>query len=641
VALAALLTSVLASDPQTTGAEKERKLVAVLQSSAPPSEKAIACKQLAIYGSPDAVPALRPLLADRDLASWARIALEVIPGPAPDGALREALGTLRGRLLIGVINSIGVRRDARAVEPLVAKLKDADHEIASAAAVALGHIGGAVAAKALQQALPGADNDVKPALAEGCILAAERFLGEGKRAESERLYDLVRQAQVPKQRIVEATRGAILARQSRGLALLLENLRADDRAMVAMALRTARELPGPQVSKALAAELSRTRADRQAFLVMALADRGDDAVWPAILQLAKSGSGPSRRAAVMALETWGNVAAIPALLDAAAGAEPDLAKSAKAALTRLPGQSVDEDICARLPQADSKSRQVLIDVAAQRHLEKAVPVIARYARDSDPGVRAAATAALGAIGKEPQGAELVKALQETTNPKDRQDLEKALVALGGRCGPSAAPLFRPLTQSSDSVLRVIALHALAASGGPEALAAVKAALADSTAPVQDEAVSTLSTWANNWPEDPGVVEPLLTLAKSANKEAHRLLGLRGYLLYFQDNKKLKDDEKLAGLEAVAALITRPEEKRMAIALLATVPNVRALESLVGYAADAGVVEEACVAIVASAARPELQASAKDLCQKALRTVLEQSKSDATKKKATAALQRLQ
>src|SRR5688572_25658436 len=101
-----------------SAADKQRKLIAILQSDAPPAEKAIPCKQLAIYGNKDAVPALAPLLADKDLASWARIALEAIPGPEADEALRLALPRLQGNLLIGAINSIGVRRDAKAIDAL-------------------------------------------------------------------------------------------------------------------------------------------------------------------------------------------------------------------------------------------------------------------------------------------------------------------------------------------------------------------------------------------------------------------------------------------------------------------------------------------------------------------------------------------
>src|SRR2546429_263587 len=62
--------------------EKERKLIAILQSDAPAKDKAVPCKQLAVYGTKAAVPALAPLLSDPQLSSWARIALEAIPDPA-------------------------------------------------------------------------------------------------------------------------------------------------------------------------------------------------------------------------------------------------------------------------------------------------------------------------------------------------------------------------------------------------------------------------------------------------------------------------------------------------------------------------------------------------------------------------------
>src|SRR5687767_10568309 len=77
-------------------ADKQGPLIATLKSDSPPGEKAIACKQLAIHGDKEAVPALAPLLLNKDLASWARIALEVIPGPEADAALRDALPKLEG-----------------------------------------------------------------------------------------------------------------------------------------------------------------------------------------------------------------------------------------------------------------------------------------------------------------------------------------------------------------------------------------------------------------------------------------------------------------------------------------------------------------------------------------------------------------
>ena len=621
-----------AAESQSSTAEKERELIRVLQSNVPPAEKAIPCKQLAIYGTKDAVPALAPLLSDQQLASWARIALEAIPGPASDDALRDAMGKLQGKLLVGVINSIAVRRDAKAVSGLVKKLKDADPEVASAAAVALGRIGGAEAAKALSQSLASAPAAVRPAVAQGCVLCAEKLLTQGKFADAVKLYDAVRAVDVPKQKMLEATRGAILARQSAGLPLLLEQLRSPDKALFGIGLRTARELPGRPVTEALAAELPRTSPERQPFLLLALADRHDDAVLSAVLAAAGSGSQKLRLTAVGILDRLSNPASASVLLAAAADSDADLAQAALAALARLSGNDVDAVLLDRLPASTGKARQVLITLAGQRHIDRALPIIVKSAEDSDAGVRSAAVQTIGILGDDKQVAGLARLLQSTQSSKERADIEMALLAISGRSGASSVPSLLPLAQSSDSAVRIIALRLLASAGGPDALTAVKAGVEDKDATVQDEAVRTLSTWPNNWPEESGGAEPLLALAKSGSKPSYQVLALRGYLQYVQGTKQLKDDEKVSKVTDVLPLIKRPEEKRLAIAAIGGVPTPGALELLVTFAAEPAIAEDACSAIV-KLAGSNLPGVSKEQRQKALQLAVEKATSGATRKKA--------
>ncbi len=97
--------------------------------------KAKACQRLAVVGDESAVPALAVLLRDPRLSHYARTALEPMPGPSVDLALRGALGNLEGGLLVGVINSIGWRRDPKALTAL-AKLRHGDDASVAAAATA-------------------------------------------------------------------------------------------------------------------------------------------------------------------------------------------------------------------------------------------------------------------------------------------------------------------------------------------------------------------------------------------------------------------------------------------------------------------------------------------------------------------------
>ena len=163
---------------------------------------------------------------------------------------------------------------------LAGKLSDADVEVVAAAAAALGNIGGTQAAKALNQALASGRKETLPAVAEGSHLVRRTFPRGWQVRRGHSLYDAVRKAEVPRQRRLEATRGAILARQSDGLPLLFEQLRSPERAEFGMALRTARELKGREVTEAIGAEMDRAGSDRQVMLLLALADRRDAAVLP-------------------------------------------------------------------------------------------------------------------------------------------------------------------------------------------------------------------------------------------------------------------------------------------------------------------------------------------------------------------------
>jgi HEAT repeat protein len=616
--------------------EKELQLISVLQSDAPAAEKAITCKRLAVYGTQEAVPALASLLADEHLSSWARIALEVIPGPAADAALREAMGTVQGRLLVGVINSIGFRRDAQAVNGLAEKLTDANADVASAAAVALGCIGGDQAAGILGQALVEASPAVRPAVAEGCVRCAEKYLAQEKSAQARKLYDAVCSADVPRQRILDATRGAILARGSAGVSFLVEQLTSADKGRLGIGLRTARELPGQDVTEALAAAMGRLSPDRQPLLVLAISDRTDAAVLPAIVKAAQSGSNEVRTTAAGVLVRVGDVSCVPVLLEAAVQDNVELARAAKTSLAKLPGKDVEADLLARLPKATGKTRQVLIELAGYRQLDQALPVIVQCVEDSDAGVRTAAVQAIGVLGGTQQAADLVALAQKT---QERGDIEKALLAVTGRSGVGCVPHLLPLMQSGDAGLRMVGLHAMANVGGTDALAAVKSAVSDKEERVQDEAVRTLSTWPNNWPQDAAAADVLLTLAKSGKKTSHEVLGLRGYLQYLRGDKSLAGADKMAKINDLLGLIQRPEEERLAIAVLSGVEAPGALEVLTKFAADPAVAEEACSAIV-SVAGKNVQGVSAEQRRSSLQTAIEKSKNAGTKRKAEELLKKI-
>ncbi len=327
------------------------QLIAVLQSDAAPFDKAKACQRLALIGTQEAVPALAALLADERLGNYARFGLERIPDPSADDALRDALGKLQGQLLVGVINSVGVRRDAKRG----GRSDQTDRAILTrrslpTALAALGQIATPEAIEALQQSLANDSAAVRAAAADACLVGAERLAAQGQREEAVRLYEAVRPADVPRPILAAATRGAILTRQSAGVPLLLEQLKADDD-MFGMALRTSRELPGSDVTQSLVAELDHLSPARQVLLIRAIGDRQDAAASPAVRKLAASGPPEVRSAAIHVLGQLGDASAVTVLLEAVLSGDPALTSAAQASLMKLRGTSADETIVAHIDRA--------------------------------------------------------------------------------------------------------------------------------------------------------------------------------------------------------------------------------------------------------------------------------------------------
>ena len=189
----------------------ETRLAAVLKSDAPQAAKDYVCRQLSLIGSADSVPALAALLTDAKLSHMGRYALERMPCPEAVGAMRDALAKTSGKLKVGVINSLAVRRDTGSVAALVALLKDSDQQIAGAAASALGDIGTSEAAKALGAFQASAPEGLRLVAADACLACAEQLLAGGKKAEAMLIYKSLAKPDQPKHVRVAATRGLLAA----------------------------------------------------------------------------------------------------------------------------------------------------------------------------------------------------------------------------------------------------------------------------------------------------------------------------------------------------------------------------------------------------------------------------------------------
>ena len=116
----------------------EKQFAQILRSDEATLEcKDFICRQLWVIGTKVSIPALAKMLTDDKTSDMARYALEQNPAPAAGKALRKALKKTEGTVLIGIINSLGERRDEKSVKALKKLLLQQDKEIASAAEASL------------------------------------------------------------------------------------------------------------------------------------------------------------------------------------------------------------------------------------------------------------------------------------------------------------------------------------------------------------------------------------------------------------------------------------------------------------------------------------------------------------------------
>jgi HEAT repeat protein len=186
----------------------EVRLIAALKSDISRDAKDYACRKLAIVGTPASVPTLAGLLADENHSHMARFALERIPAPEAAQALRDALSKVGGNVKIGVISSIGARRDGVAVPALGRLLKDSDASVARAAATALGDIGNVEAAQALKGAKPSAA-ETRQAVIDAQLTCAEALLSDNNQAGARAIYKSLAGDDQAKLVRLAATRGML------------------------------------------------------------------------------------------------------------------------------------------------------------------------------------------------------------------------------------------------------------------------------------------------------------------------------------------------------------------------------------------------------------------------------------------------
>lgn len=615
---------------ESARAALEARLVTVLTGPAPNGAKDYACRTLTLIGTETAVPALAALLPDEELSGIARYALERIPGEGVNLALRNGLSQTSGRFKAGVINSIGIRRDAGAVSVLSGLVQAPDPVVAEAALLALGKIGTRASADVLAQFRGKAPVALAATLEAAFLEAADRLMQDGNADLAAGMFEALYRDHEAGAFHMAGFQGLIAARPADANRRLLAALSGDDVPVRHLAARLIVELPGETPPVFLEA-LGRLVPDAQIALLGAFRLRADPAARQAVLPMLGSSEASVRLAAIEALGTVGSGADVIRLAEFAARGPAGEREAGRNSLVTLAGREINEAILAAVARVEPGVRVELLRSLIGRVARESVSSVAGHLGDSDARVGRAAAEVLSAIGDEGQVPSLVRFVIQADAQAQRDAGARALTSIAGRVRERAAAPILDGIREADRAGKSALLSVLPVVGGDRSLAAVRAGLKDQDDSVRDAAVRALINW-----RELAAAPDLLGIIRTTEVPAHRVLAFRGYVRLGRE-VEVSPSVRLGLFKDVADLARTTEDKRLLIGAIGDIPTIEALRMVVPYLAEEELADEAGAAIVKIA--PGVGPSDRAEAVEALRRVTTAARSQSIRDDAQRAIDR--
>jgi HEAT repeat protein len=546
------------------------ELLAILNSpDSSANDRAQACQDLGAFGAEEAVPTLAKLLDDPKFSHYARYGLQPNPSPAAGEALLRATNRLQGDLLVGVVNSLGARKELAAVPRLVELVNDTDSSVAVAAAGALAEIASDEPLEGLRS-LP---FDQRVELVDPLIECADRHIDGGSREQAAALLRRIVSSSVPNHlrrsaliRLVDA------APQQEALDLIEEQLSADQGWRFEAGVQCAVRSPDPAAAQLLAAVVAASSSQRQLRLLAALESRGDRTAADAVRKAANSRNPAVRAAAIGALGTLGNGSDIERLVAASLDDDVQIRSSAFASLGAVEGEDVEKRLLNLLDNPDSFTRKIATQVTGRRRMDAAgTQLLALASSDNSPEVRLAALEALSRIAPPALLPNLLDLATKEKSTREHKAAKNAVLATALRVSDrsQSAELVASRIQDSPSAQHVFLFDALLAIAGDRALELVTDAALSPTQSLQDEATRVLGDWPTR-----DAAPVLLSIADGAHP--YRVRALRGYLRIVRQFD-FSDAKRVEMVGKALPLADRDPERLLALAILEKHPSRSSLK----------------------------------------------------------------
>ena len=425
--------------------------------------------------------------------------------------------------------------------------------------------------------------------------------------------------------------------QDEAVKMVLEILKSGEQEMQTVAIAMVKDMPGAEVTKALAAELPNLSPTSQVQLLSALGDRGDAAALPAVVKAARAEDQSVRIAALRALGQLGDDTTVTLLAEAAAGARGAEQKAARDSLYRLRGPKVDQVILDEIPKSEAPVKVELISGVGRRNISAGVAPLLKMAKDPDRKVRTESFRVLKVVAAPEHLPALVQLLIEAASSSDRSECQKTVAAVAHRIedkNKQAHAVLAVLPKVKQTQSRCALLGVLGKIGDNNALPVLVAALKDKTSEIQTAAIRSLAEWPT-----PEPLPDLLNVTENSQNKLHRILALRGFVRLLALKSKRPAEETLELYKKAMSLAPDVGEKRRVLSGLANAKSRGALEMATAYLEDKSLSREAEYAVVKIA--EGIAADFPELARDTLKKTIGRTKNDTLRDQAQEILDKME
>jgi HEAT repeat protein len=411
--------------------------------------------------------------------------------------------------------------------------------------------------------------------------------------------------------------------------MVIDALKSSDPQMQSGAIAIVRDIPGPEITKALVQELPKLPPTGQVQLLSVLGDRGDVTALPAVIEAGQAQDESVRIAALRALGQLGGVANVELMAQRAAASKGAEQKAAREGLYRLRGAEVDAAILKSVLSAEPGVKAELIDAIGERNIAGAVETLLKAGKDENRRVRLEVFRVLRIVAKPEDMPALVNLLLETDNEADRAEAEKMVAAVAHKIEDKtrqSAAVQAVLPNIKDAPARASLLRVLGRIGDAGSLPTLRASLASSEPQVQDAAIRALADWPT---ADP--VPDLLKVAQTSTNPVHKVVALRGFVRLLALASDRTAEQTVDLYKKAMDLASDATEKKRVLAGLASTKSLAALDMAAGYLDDVALHLEAESAAVRIA--PEIVAARPQRVKEVLQKVIQGTRNDSIRAQA--------